>query len=120
MSIATAIQNAQGKVAGAYTAVSNKGGFLPATQNLNNLPTAINSIMIGKNSVTFSASNDASSSSGSGITTSTTITNPSVDILNFRNSYTGDLNTTYYFVAYQRGYGSGPYTVTTVFTMNFS
>lgn len=47
MSIATAIQNAQGKVADAYTAVSNKGGTLPATQNLSNLPTAISSIPAG-------------------------------------------------------------------------
>ena len=44
MSIATAITNAQGKVANAYTAVSGKGGTLPATQDLSNLPTAINSI----------------------------------------------------------------------------
>lgn len=44
MSIATAIQNAQTKVANAYTAVSTKGWTLPATQNLSNLPTAINSI----------------------------------------------------------------------------
>lgn len=44
MSIATAIQNAQTRVANAYTAVSGKGGTLPATQNLSNLPTAINSI----------------------------------------------------------------------------
>jgi hypothetical protein len=44
MSIATAIEAAQGKVANAYTAVNNKGGTLPATQNLSNLPTAIASI----------------------------------------------------------------------------
>ena len=44
MSIATAITNAQNKVAAAYTAVSNKGGTLPATQNLSNLATAIGSI----------------------------------------------------------------------------
>lgn len=44
MSIATAIQNAQIRVANAYTAVSGKGGTLPDTQNLTNLPTAINSI----------------------------------------------------------------------------
>lgn len=44
MSIATAIQNAQTRVANAYTAVSGKGGTLPDTQNLTNLPTAINSI----------------------------------------------------------------------------
>lgn len=47
MSIASAIQNAQTKVANAYTAVDNKGGTLPATQNLSNLPTAINSIQTG-------------------------------------------------------------------------
>lgn len=47
MSIASAITAAQGKVANAYTAVSGKGGTLPATQNLSNLPTAINSIPSG-------------------------------------------------------------------------
>ena len=47
MSIATAIQNAQQKVANAYTAVSTKGGTLPATQDLSNLPTAIESIPSG-------------------------------------------------------------------------
>lgn len=44
MSIATAIQNAQTKVENAYTAVSTKGGTLPATQDLSHLPTAITSI----------------------------------------------------------------------------
>ena len=44
MSIQTAIQSAQQKVANAYTAVENKGGTLPSTQNLSNLPNAINSI----------------------------------------------------------------------------
>ena len=47
MSIATAIQNAQTKVANAYTAISNKGGTLPATQDLANMPTAIDSIPSG-------------------------------------------------------------------------
>ena len=47
MSIETAIQNAQQKVANAYTAVDNKGGTLPATQNLANLPNAIDSIQTG-------------------------------------------------------------------------
>lgn len=47
MSIATAIQNAQQRVADAYTAISNKGGTLPATQNLANMPTAIDSIQTG-------------------------------------------------------------------------
>lgn len=47
MSIATAIQAAQQKIANAYTTISNKGGTLPATQNLSNLATAINSISSG-------------------------------------------------------------------------
>ena len=47
MSIQTAIQNAQQKVANAYTAISEKGGKLPATQNLSNLPAAIESISGG-------------------------------------------------------------------------
>lgn len=47
MTIASAISNAQAKVADAYTAVSGMGGTLPATQNLSNLPTAINSIPAG-------------------------------------------------------------------------
>ena len=47
MSIQTAIQNAQQKVANAYTAVSEKGGTLPATKNLSNLPAAIGSISGG-------------------------------------------------------------------------
>lgn len=44
MSIASAIQTKQQQVAQAYTAVSNKGGTLPSTRNLENLATAINSI----------------------------------------------------------------------------
>ena len=47
MSIATAITAAQGRVADCYTAISNKGGTLPATQNLANMPTAIGSIATG-------------------------------------------------------------------------
>ena len=47
MSIASAISNAQTKVANCYTAISGKGGTLPATQNLSNMPTAINSIPTG-------------------------------------------------------------------------
>lgn len=47
MSIASAIQNAQQKVADVYTAISNKGGTLPATQDLANMPTAITSIPSG-------------------------------------------------------------------------
>ena len=52
MSIATAITAAQTKVANAYTAVNSKGGTLPATQNLTNLPTAISSIPSGGGSQT--------------------------------------------------------------------
>lgn len=47
MSIATALVAAQGRVADCYTAISNKGGTLPATQNLSNMPTAISSIPSG-------------------------------------------------------------------------
>lgn len=47
MSIATAIENAQQKVANCYTSVDNMGGTLPATQNLLNLPAAIESISTG-------------------------------------------------------------------------
>ena len=56
MSIASAITAAQGKVSNAYTAVSNKGGTLPATQNLTNLSTAINSIQTGSTPVITSLS----------------------------------------------------------------
>lgn len=45
--IADAITAAQGRVADCYTAISAKGGTLPATQNLANMPTAINSISGG-------------------------------------------------------------------------
>lgn len=58
MSIATAIQNAQQKVAAAYTAVSSKGGTLPQTQNLSNLPTAINSISSGGSSTKYNITID--------------------------------------------------------------
>lgn len=46
MSIATAIQNAQTKVAAAYTSCNNKGATMPAAanQNLSNLSTTIDSI----------------------------------------------------------------------------
>ena len=47
MSIATAITAAQGRVANAYTAISAQGGTLPQTQNLANMPAAINSIPSG-------------------------------------------------------------------------
>lgn len=47
MSIASAIVAKQQQVADAYTAVSAKGGTLPAAQNLNNLATAIGTISGG-------------------------------------------------------------------------
>lgn len=47
MSIASALENAQAKVENAYTAVEEKGGTLPETQNLSNLPEAIESIPSG-------------------------------------------------------------------------
>lgn len=48
MSIATAITNLQGKIANAYTAIENKGGTLPATQDAQNLATAIQDIPQGE------------------------------------------------------------------------
>lgn len=45
--IADAITAAQGRVADCYTAISAKGGTLPVTQNLANMPTAIGSIPTG-------------------------------------------------------------------------
>jgi hypothetical protein len=48
MSIASAIATKQQQVAAAYTACNNKGGTLPATQNLTNLATCINSISSGQ------------------------------------------------------------------------
>ena len=62
MTIATAIQNAQQKVANAYTAISGKGGTLPATQDLSNMPTAINSITT-VNNTTLSVTPTTSSQS---------------------------------------------------------
>ncbi len=53
MSVETSIKNAQQKVAAAYTAVSNKGGTLPATRNLANLPSAITSISGGGGGTTI-------------------------------------------------------------------
>lgn len=49
MSIASAIQSAQQKVAAAYTACNSKGATMPAagSQNLSNLPATINSISTG-------------------------------------------------------------------------
>lgn len=49
MSIASAIQTAQGRVAAAYTACNSKGATMPATanQNLSNLATTIETISTG-------------------------------------------------------------------------
>ena len=47
MSIASAIQAKQQQIADSYSAVSDKGGTLPTTQNLTNLATAISSIPSG-------------------------------------------------------------------------
>ena len=47
MSIATAIQTAQQRVAAAYDKIQEKGGILPEPQNLANIPDAIDSIPSG-------------------------------------------------------------------------
>ena len=52
--IAEAITAAQQRVAAVYTAISNKGGTLPETQNLSNMPTAIESIPTGGGQTTDS------------------------------------------------------------------
>lgn len=56
MSIATAITNAQNKVAAAYTACNNKGATMPATENLTNLATCIGTISGGSSPVITSLS----------------------------------------------------------------
>lgn len=56
--IADAITAAQGRVADCYTAISNKGGTLPQTQNLANMPTAIGSIPTGGGSTKYGATVD--------------------------------------------------------------
>jgi hypothetical protein len=58
MTIATAITNAQNKVAAAYSSVNTMGGTMPATQNLSNLPTAIESIPSGGSSEKYGATID--------------------------------------------------------------
>ena len=58
MTIASAIATKQQQVADSYTAVLNKGGTLPATQNLTNLATAISSIPSGGGSTRFGLSLD--------------------------------------------------------------
>lgn len=45
MTIASAIENARNKIATAYQTVENMGGTLPTTQNLENLPIAIESVV---------------------------------------------------------------------------
>jgi hypothetical protein len=67
MSIATAITAAQGKVADCYTAISNKGGTLPATQNLANMPTAIGSIPSDKIKYGVSIDNILGNTDSSGV-----------------------------------------------------
>lgn len=63
MTIASAIQNAQEKVRNAYTAVSEKKGVLPTTQNLESLPGAIRSIS-GGDTVNTTAMSGAESFTG--------------------------------------------------------
>lgn len=58
MSISSAITQAQQRVANAYTAINNKGGTLPQTQNLANMPTAIGSIPTSSGSSKYGATVD--------------------------------------------------------------
>lgn len=57
MSVASEITRINNNIANAYTQVNAKGGTLPATQNSNNLATAINSIPTGGSSETFEYNN---------------------------------------------------------------
>ena len=66
MTIASAITSAQNKVAAAYESVNTMGGTLPATQNLSNLPTAIESIPVGGGGDTVLAINDTGSTISQG------------------------------------------------------
>lgn len=68
MSIATAITNAQNKVAAAYSSVNTMGGTLPATQNLSNLPTAIESIPSGGSAPVITSLNVTPTTSSQTIT----------------------------------------------------
>ena len=68
MSIASAIQTKQQQIADAYTAVDNKGGTLPATQNLTNLATAIGTITTGGSSPVINSLNVTPSTSAQTIT----------------------------------------------------
>lgn len=62
MTIAGEITKLQTNLANSYTAVSNKGGTLPVSQNFDNLPTAINSIQTGSFYATLSVTtNDGAS-----------------------------------------------------------
>lgn len=60
MTIASAITAAQGRVADCYTSVETMGGTIPATQNLTNLPTAIESIPTGGGGDTIYLANKSS------------------------------------------------------------
>lgn len=102
MSIATAIQNAQQKVANAYTAVNAKGGTLPATQDLSNLPTAIDSISGGIDTVEATNYTESAISTGDKVWINkeenrlynfTTIGSPTIDVQTYNVS---NFNTTSY------------------------
>lgn len=60
MTISGAITAAQNKVASAYSSVSNKGGTIPETQNLSNLPAAIESIPSGGGDTVYAINNTGS------------------------------------------------------------
>ena len=89
MSVASEITRIKNNIASAYTAVSNKGGTLPQTQNSANLATAINSIStgssanLGTKTITSNGTYNASSDSLDGYS-SVTVNVPTATITDAR------------------------------------
>ena len=89
MSVASEITRINNNIASAYTAVNNKGGTLPQTQNSANLATAINSISTGSSAnletktITSNGTYNASSDSLDGYS-SVTVNVPTTTITDAR------------------------------------
>lgn len=64
MSLNSEIQNYNDGLLDAYSAVNTKGGTVPANKNLDNLPTAINSVPSGGGDLVFAISKNVGGSNG--------------------------------------------------------